>query len=98
MWMLALYMSERITVKDEFARFSEFWAARVVATLIGQDERALLSLFSLAEEGVAFASRTHVRNRFAVRVANINHRSTRAELHVLVDETIPIAAGLLGNG
>lgn len=53
-------------------------------------------LVRLHESGIAVPSNTRVDGRFAIRVANVNHRSTRDDLDVLVDAVLRIGGELAG--
>ena len=54
-------------------------------------------LARLQESGVAVPSATVLLGRFAMRVAITNHRTTRADLDLLVQEVSRIGADLLGG-
>jgi glutamate/tyrosine decarboxylase-like PLP-dependent enzyme len=49
----------------------------------------------LQEAGTAAPSTTVIANRFAIRVANVNHRSTRADFELLVREVSRIGRELV---
>lgn len=49
-------------------------------------------LLRLQERGIAVPSGTTLRGRFAIRVANVNHRSTMGDFETLVDAVRAIAA------
>lgn len=71
-------MSERITVSDEFAKFSEFWVARVVATLNGQDVKLVKLSGEFvwhhheAEDELFLVHRGRLRMEFRDRVVDLN--------------------------
>jgi glutamate/tyrosine decarboxylase-like PLP-dependent enzyme len=49
-------------------------------------------LLRLQEEGIAVPSGTLLQGRYAIRVANVNHRSRRADFETLVDAVVRIGA------
>lgn len=51
-------------------------------------------LLRLQERGIAVPSSTVVGGRFALRVANVNHRTRRADLDALVDAVLTLGAEL----
>jgi glutamate/tyrosine decarboxylase-like PLP-dependent enzyme len=51
-------------------------------------------LLRLQERGIAVPSSTVLGGRFALRVANVNHRTRRADLDALVDAVLAIGAEL----
>jgi aromatic-L-amino-acid/L-tryptophan decarboxylase len=51
-------------------------------------------LLRLQESGAASPSSTILESRFAIRVANVNHRSRREDFDILVREVVRIAAEL----
>ncbi len=55
-------------------------------------------LYELQEQGIAAPSSTWLRGRFAIRVANVNHRSRRADFDVLARETVRLGHRLLAAG
>jgi glutamate/tyrosine decarboxylase-like PLP-dependent enzyme len=72
----------------------------VVADL---DEAALNALnrellMRLQERGIAVPSHTVLRGRFAIRVANTNHRSRAEDFALLVEKVQEIGAEVLGDG
>lgn len=50
-------------------------------------------LIELQESGVAVPSGVSVNGKFALRVANVNHRSTRGDFDVLVDTVLRLGKG-----
>ena len=52
-------------------------------------------LLRVQERGIAVPSGTTLRGRFAIRVANVNHRSTMADFALLVSAVRGIAAELV---
>ncbi len=54
-------------------------------------------LIELQEQGIAGPTSTILNGRFAIRVANVNHRSRRADFEVLVRETLRIGRELLAQ-
>jgi len=52
-------------------------------------------LLRLQERGVAVPSATVLGGQFAIRCANVNHRSTRADFRMLVEAVIEIGKELL---
>lgn len=66
----------------------------------GEAARDLLNeriVVELQERGVAVPSGTRIRGRYAIRVANTNHRSRREDFDLLVRETIRIGEELAGG-
>ena len=49
----------------------------------------------LQEAGTAAPSTTVIANRFAIRVANVNHRSRRADFELLVRDVVRIGRELV---
>ncbi|HEX6088959.1 MAG TPA: pyridoxal-dependent decarboxylase [Gemmatimonadales bacterium] len=54
-------------------------------------------LMRIHEEAVAVPSTASIRGRKAIRVAISNHRTRRADLELLVEETLRIASQLVGS-
>lgn len=54
-------------------------------------------LIELQEQGIAGPTSTILNGRFAIRVANVNHRSRRADFEVLVRQTLRIGRELLAQ-
>lgn len=52
-------------------------------------------LVRLQEDGLAVPSGVRVNGKFALRVANVNHRSTRADFDALVADVLRIGDGLI---
>ena len=52
-------------------------------------------LLRLQEEGIAVPSGTVLGGRYAIRVANVNHRSVRSDFDLLVDSVVEIGERLL---
>jgi aromatic-L-amino-acid decarboxylase len=68
----------------------------------GQDERALDAcnqelLLRLQERGIAVPSSTIIDGRFAIRVANVNHRSKTADFDLLVNSVVEIGREILAE-
>jgi glutamate/tyrosine decarboxylase-like PLP-dependent enzyme len=61
------------------------------ANLDSLNERILVRL---QEDGIAVPSGVTVNGRFALRVANVNHRSTREDFDVLVENVVQIGREL----
>ena len=62
---------------------------RYIGTDISADQLDEINeriLIRLQEDGLAVPSAVHVRGSFALRVANVNHRSTRADFDALVKD------------
>jgi glutamate/tyrosine decarboxylase-like PLP-dependent enzyme len=62
---------------------------RYIGTDISPDQLDEINeriLIRLQEDGLAVPSAVHLRGRFALRVANVNHRSTRADFDALVGD------------
>jgi aromatic-L-amino-acid decarboxylase len=55
-------------------------------------------LVRVQEEGIAVPSGTKLRGRYAIRVANVNHRSRREDFVVLADAVKRIGRGLAASG
>jgi aromatic-L-amino-acid decarboxylase len=51
-------------------------------------------LLRLQEEGIAVPSSTRIAGRFALRVANVNHRARREDLDALLDGVVRIGREL----
>ncbi len=51
-------------------------------------------LFQLQEQGIAVPSATTFNGRFAIRVANTNHRSRREDFDMLVEAVIKLGSKL----
>ena len=51
----------------------------------------------LQERGIAVPSSTLINGRFAIRVANVNHRSKTADFHTLVDGVVSIGRELVSE-
>ena len=49
-------------------------------------------LIRLQEDGLAVPSGVRIRGKFALRVANVNHRSRRVDFKRLVDDTVRLGA------
>ena len=69
----------------------------------GWDEAALERLnqeilYQLQEQGIAVPSSTRLNGRFALRVANVNHRTRREDLALLVDEVVTRGRALARQG
>jgi glutamate/tyrosine decarboxylase-like PLP-dependent enzyme len=54
-------------------------------------------LLRLQEEGIAVPSSTVLGGRFALRVANVNHRTRRADVDALVEETVRLGRLVLAG-
>ena len=52
-------------------------------------------LLRLQEEGIAVPSATVLGGRYAIRVANVNHRARREDLDALVDGVLRLGRALL---
>ena len=55
-------------------------------------------LLRLQESGVATPSSTRIAGRFAIRAANVNHRSRREDFEVLVREVIRLGEEVVREG
>ncbi|HEU5303212.1 MAG TPA: pyridoxal-dependent decarboxylase [Gemmatimonadales bacterium] len=55
-------------------------------------------LIRLQEAGIAVPSGTVLRERYALRCANVNHRSRREDFETLVDAVVRIGKEVLGDG
>lgn len=55
-------------------------------------------LLRLQEAGIAVPSSTMLAGRFAIRAANVNHRTRRADLALLVSETVRIGREVAAGG
>ncbi|MEL7060442.1 MAG: pyridoxal-dependent decarboxylase [Acidobacteriota bacterium] len=55
-------------------------------------------MLRLQEEGVAVVSSTRLRGRFALRVANVNHRSLPEDFDLLHRETLRLGDALVAEG
>ncbi len=55
-------------------------------------------LLRLQEEGIAVPSGTLLQGRFAIRVANVNHRARREDLDALVDGVLRIGGAVWEGG
>jgi glutamate/tyrosine decarboxylase-like PLP-dependent enzyme len=53
-------------------------------------------LVRLQEEGLAVPSGVHIRDRFAIRVANVNHRSTMSDFDELVRDVVRLGGEVGG--
>jgi aromatic-L-amino-acid decarboxylase len=53
-------------------------------------------LVRLQEDGLAVPSGVRIRGKFALRVANVNHRSQRSDFEALVNDVARIGEELLG--
>jgi len=51
-------------------------------------------LIRLHESGIAVPSYTTLNGKYALRVANVNHRSQQLDFDILIREVIQIARGL----
>ncbi|HUQ18095.1 MAG TPA: hypothetical protein VM099_00665, partial [Gemmatimonadaceae bacterium] len=51
-------------------------------------------LVRLQEDGLAVPSGVHIRDRFAIRVANVNHRSKLSDFDDLVRDVVRLGAEL----
>jgi Glutamate decarboxylase and related PLP-dependent proteins len=68
----------------------------------GQDEASLNRineeiLLRLQERGLAVPSGTHIGRRYAIRVANVNHRSRMADFDRLVEDVVALGRELLAE-
>jgi glutamate/tyrosine decarboxylase-like PLP-dependent enzyme len=68
----------------------------------GLDDAALNELnnellIQLQESGLAVPSSTRIDGKFAIRVANTNHRTRRADFDLLVREVVRLGDGLVGK-
>lgn len=68
----------------------------------GQDESSLDAfnqelLLRLQERGIAVPSSTIIDGRFAIRVANVNHRSKTADFDLLVESVVAIGREILSG-
>jgi glutamate/tyrosine decarboxylase-like PLP-dependent enzyme len=52
----------------------------------------------LQESGVAAPSSTLIAGQFAIRVANVNHRSRREDFEILVREVVRIGEEVVREG
>ncbi len=55
-------------------------------------------LLQLQERGIAVPSSTMINGRFALRVAHVNHRTTRADIDLLVEAVVTIGRELAAAG
>jgi len=55
-------------------------------------------LIRLQEQGIAVPSGTRLGGRYAIRVANVNHRSRESDFEALVDAVVEIGREVLRNG
>ena len=55
-------------------------------------------LMRIQESGVAVPSGTRLNGRFALRVANTNHRTRREDFDLLIDETVRLANEMENDG
>jgi glutamate/tyrosine decarboxylase-like PLP-dependent enzyme len=55
-------------------------------------------LMRMHEKGVAAPSNTFLQGQYAIRVANVNHRSRKADFEVLVKETVQLGEEIRGEG
>jgi hypothetical protein len=55
-------------------------------------------LIRIQESGVSVPSGTRVSGRFAIRVAVTNHRSTRSDFRLLMDQVLKLGSGLQAEG
>lgn len=55
-------------------------------------------LMRLQERGIAVPSSTRIHGRFALRVANCNHRATKQDFDLLVDASLSIAEEVAAEG
>ena len=55
-------------------------------------------LLQLQESGIAVPSATMLDGRFALRCANVNHRSKRADFRTLVEAVVRIGREVAGLG
>ena len=68
----------------------------------GRDEASLNHineeiLLRLQERGLAVPSGTHIGGRYAIRVANVNHRSRRSDFDQLVEDVIMLGAEIVAE-
>jgi glutamate/tyrosine decarboxylase-like PLP-dependent enzyme len=54
-------------------------------------------LLRLQEQGIAVPSGTRLGGRYAIRVANVNHRSRDADFEVLIDAVVDIGREVIAN-
>jgi glutamate/tyrosine decarboxylase-like PLP-dependent enzyme len=54
-------------------------------------------LMRLHEQAIALPSYTFLNGKYAIRVANTNHRSTRSDFEVLAQETVRLGREILGG-
>ena len=74
---------------------------RFAPTGVGDEELDHINreiLMRLQEQGIAVPSSTTISGRFALRVANTNHRSRDEDFEVLATETVRLGHELLGEG
>jgi glutamate/tyrosine decarboxylase-like PLP-dependent enzyme len=55
-------------------------------------------LLRIQEQGIAVPSSTRIHGRFAIRVANVNHRSRREDFDALADAVVRIGAEVSAGG
>jgi glutamate/tyrosine decarboxylase-like PLP-dependent enzyme len=54
-------------------------------------------LVRLQEQGIAIPSGTIVDGRYAIRAANVNHRTRREDLHALVDGVVRLGPEVVAS-
>jgi aromatic-L-amino-acid/L-tryptophan decarboxylase len=54
-------------------------------------------LVRIQESGIAVPSNARIRGRFAIRVANTNHRTIRADFDLLIASVLDMAAQIMGS-
>jgi len=98
----AQYLADRINAHAELELLApaplnivnyRFTAPRLSASALNTLNQELLT--RLQERGIATPSSTMLDGRFAIRVANVNHRSRTADFDLLVDEVVNIGRELL---
>jgi hypothetical protein len=55
-------------------------------------------LLRLQERGIAVPSGTTLSGRYAIRVANVNHRSRSEDFSVLADAVVRLGREIAGSG
>jgi aromatic-L-amino-acid decarboxylase len=101
----ARYLAARVDAESELERLApvslNIVCFRYVAP--GMDEEALNALnqellLRLHESGTAVPSYTRLHGRYALRVANVNHRSRQEDFDILVEAVLKLGRALVKEG
>ncbi|HEX7158917.1 MAG TPA: pyridoxal-dependent decarboxylase, partial [Edaphobacter sp.] len=93
----ARYLAERVSASSRLELAAEAPLNLVCFRYRGaSDEENKEILMRLQERGIAVPSGTVIEGRFAIRVANVNHRSRTEDFDLLVDAAETIGAEVVG--